>query len=84
MKIHRMRTCLLNTSLIRSTVQQEIFVSEKFRQERPSGSSSGMYFRQTSVVAHLLAGCSLVTLLLTVIFTFMNVSDPTLLVCEKI
>ena len=34
-----------------STVQQKIFVSEKFRQKRPSGSSSGIYFRQTS-------GCS--------------------------
>ena len=31
-----------------STVQQKIFVSEKFRQKRPSGSSSGIYFRQTS------------------------------------
>ena len=30
------------------TVQQKIFVSEKFRQKRPSGSSSGIYFRQTS------------------------------------
>ena len=32
---------------IRATVQQKIFVSEKFRQKRPSGSSSGIYFRQT-------------------------------------
>ena len=30
------------------TVQQKIFVSEKFRQKRQSGSSSGIYFRQTS------------------------------------
>ena len=30
------------------TVQQKIFVSEKFRQKRPSGSSSRVYFRQTS------------------------------------
>ena len=29
-------------------VQQKIFVSEKIRQERPSGSSSGIYLRQTS------------------------------------
>ena len=40
------------------TVQQEMFVSEKFRQKRPSGSSSGIYFRQTSVVARLLFGRS--------------------------
>ena len=32
----------------KNTVQQKIFVSEKFRQKRPSGSSSGIYFRQTS------------------------------------
>ena len=31
----------------RTTVQQKIFVSEKFRQKQPSGSSSGIYFRQT-------------------------------------
>ena len=36
------------------TVLQEIFVSEKFRQKRPSGSSSGLYFRQKPVVARLL------------------------------
>ena len=30
------------------TVQQKFFVSEKFRQKRQSGSSSGIYFRQTS------------------------------------
>ena len=47
------RGALLTT---RFTVKQEIFVSEKFRQKRPSGSSSGIYFRQTSVVAR----CSLV------------------------
>ena len=35
-------------SLRQRTVQQKIFVSEKFRQKRPSGSSSGIYFRQTS------------------------------------
>ena len=29
------------------TVQQKNFVSEKFRQKRSSGSSSGIYFRQT-------------------------------------
>ena len=50
------------------TVQQEIFVSEKFRQKRPSGSSSGIYFRQTSAVTRLLTGCSVVALLLSVYF----------------
>ena len=38
---HKMFACWMNT------VQQKIFVSEKFRQKRPSGSSSGIYFRQT-------------------------------------
>ena len=35
-------------AVICCTVQQKIFVSEKFCQKRPSGSSSGIYFRQTS------------------------------------
>ena len=33
---------------VTGTVQQKNFVSQKFRQKRPSGSSSGVYFRQTS------------------------------------
>ena len=63
------------------TVQQEIFVSEKFRQKRPSGSSSGIYFRQTPVVARLLFGRSVVALLLIV---YLRISDPTLIVYKKI
>ena len=55
------------------TVQQEIFVSEKFRQKRPSGSSSGIYFRQMSVVAHLLFGRSVVALLLIV---YLHIHEP--------
>ena len=39
-----------------STVKQGIFVGEKFRQKRPSGSSSRIHFRHTSVVARLLFG----------------------------
>ena len=49
---------LHKTALSEPTVWQEIFHSEKFRQKRPSGSSSGIYFRQTSVVARLLFGRS--------------------------
>ena len=48
------------------TVQQEVFVSKKFRQQRPSGSLSGIYFSQTSAVACLLFGRSVVALLLIV------------------
>ena len=51
---------------MKTTVQQEIFVSEKFRQKRPSGSSSGTYFRQKPVVARLLFARSVVALLLIV------------------
>ena len=46
-----------------ATVQQEIFVSKKIRQKRPSGSSSGVYFRQTSVVARLFFRRSVAALL---------------------
>ena len=34
-------------SFVLGTVQQKIFVSEKFRQKRLSGSSPGIYFHQT-------------------------------------
>ena len=44
-----------------NTVQQEIL--EKIRQKRPSGSSSGIYFRQKSAVARLLFVRSVVALL---------------------
>ena len=44
------------------------FRLRKIRQKRPSGSLSGIYFRQMSVVACLLAGCSAVAFLLTVYF----------------
>ena len=44
--------CLRSTSPsgleMPNTVEQKNFVSEKFCQKRPSGSSSGIYFRQTS------------------------------------
>ena len=52
-----------------STVKQEIFVSEKFRQTRPSGSSSDFYLiynSQTSIVARLLFDRSVIALLLIV------------------
>ena len=55
------------------TVHLEIFVSEKFRQKRLSGSSSGTYFRQTSVVTRLLFGRSVVALLLIV---YLHIHDP--------
>ena len=45
---------------------RKIFISEKFRQKRPSGSSSGIYFRQKPVVARLLFARSVVALLLIV------------------
>ena len=37
-----------NICAVSNTVQQKNFISEKFRQKWPSGSSSGIYFRQTS------------------------------------
>ena len=48
------------------TVQHEIFISENFRQKLPSGSLSGIYIHQTSVVARLLFSRSVVALLLIV------------------
>ena len=63
-----------------STVQQEIFVRGKFRQKRPSGSSSGIYFRQTSVVTCCSSVVRSMFCCLSFIFTFMNISDPTLVV----
>ena len=50
----------------KAVVKQDIFVSEKFRQKRPSDSSSGIFFRQTSGVARLLFDRSVVALLLIV------------------
>ena len=52
------------TNYVQKTLilQQEIFVSENFHQKLPSGSSSRTYFRQTSVVTHLLFGRSVVRL----------------------
>ena len=49
-------------------IQQELFVSEKFRQKRPSGCSSGIYFRQTLVGSRLLFSRSIVALLIVVHF----------------
>ena len=54
-------------------IYQEIFVCEKFRQKRPLGSLSGIYFRQTPVVARLLFRRRS---FLSFIFTFMNISGP--------
>ena len=57
------------------------FVSEKFRQKLKSGSSSGIYFRQTPVAARLLFGHAVVALLLIV---FRRIHEyTTLVVCEK-
>ena len=72
-----------NALLQSHTVQQEIFVSEKFRQKRPSGSSSGIYCRQTSVVACCSSVVRSSLCCLSFIFTFMNISDPTLVVLWK-
>ena len=44
------------------------FRQRKFRQKRPSGSSSGIYFRQKPVVARFLFARSVVALLLIVYF----------------
>ena len=68
-----------------STEKQEIFVSEKFRQKRPSGSSSGIYFRQVPVFARLLFDHSVVALLLIVYLPIHeSISCSTLVVIEKI
>ena len=58
------------------------FRQRKFRQKRPSGSSSGIYFRQTSVIA-CLPLWSIVRLSLFCLSFIMNISDPTLVVLWK-
>ena len=80
--------CIMNWNLQQSkdvlnTVSQEIFVSEKFRQKGPSGSSSGIYFRQTSVIACCSSVVRSSLCCLSFIFTFMNIFDPTLVVLQK-
>ena len=68
--------CSMHAHRFKFRILQETVVSEKFRQKWPSGSSSGIYFCQTSVVARLLFGR-------LVIITFMIFSDPTLVVGDK-
>ena len=61
------------------TVQQKIFVSEKFRQKRPSG----LQFVRNLFLANVgsLVLSSVVRFAcLSFIFTFMTISDPTLVV----